>query len=160
MRILAISLLLALLGALGPSDPSPAQDILEVYGDPLSPARGLRSRDGRFWVNMQGDENFVVYGRDSTPCWSSDTMRDPGNNPNSDPRVFLTEDELAIWVRDPRSQRYTKRKVLAQRTTGPKFKSLVIRNDGNLVLYDESHSELHNGVKFATGVAEHKGCDY
>lgn len=137
-----------------------SREKLMVYGDPLSPARGLRSADGRFWVNMQGDENLVVYGKDSKPCWGSDTMRDPENNPNADPRLFLTENELAIWVRDPRSQRYTKRKVLANRGSGPLFWFLIMQNDGNLVLYDRSHGNGHNGAKFDTGEAKYKICRY
>lgn len=163
MKTIVFSVLLAMLSGQSLCDEFPeygARDTLVAYGDPLSPADGLRSNDNRFWVNMQSDENLVVYGRDNSVCWASDTMRDPENNPNADPRLFLTEDELAIWVRDPRTQRYTKRKVLANRGSGPKFNRLVMQDDGNLVLYDVSHGNGHNGARFATGMAKHKGCDY
>lgn len=164
MNIRAIAaqvILFSVFNALGLRADDLTFDTLRPYEDPLSPARGLRSADGRFWVNMQGDENFVVYGKNSTPCWGSDTMRLPENNPNADPRVILTENELAIWVRDPRSQRFTKRKVLANRGSGPKFTHLIMQNDGNLVLYDASHNPPHkNGVMFATGEAKYKPCRY
>lgn len=160
MKATTIALLLGLSSGAALSENVQYQSRLNAYGDPLSPARGLVSADGRFWVNMQGDENFVVYGKDSIACWGSDTMRDPSTNPNADPRVFLTEDELAIWVRDPRTQRYAKRKVLANRGSGPKFDYLIMQNDGNLVLYDKSHGNGKNGARFATGEAKYKPCKY
>lgn len=158
--IAALLYIVTALSSIGLSEDSLANDTLRPYEDPLSPARGLRSSDGRFWVNMQGDENFVVYGKDSKDCWASDTMRKPENNPNADPRVILTENELAIWVRDPRTQKFAKRKVLANRGSGPKFTHLIMQNDGNLVLYDASHKPPKNGAKFATGEAKYKKCRY
>lgn len=160
MKALAMAILFAAFSSTGLSDGVQYQEKLVAHGDPLSPARGLRSGDGRFWVNMQGDENFVVYGKGSSVCWASNTMREPENNPNADPRVILTKNELAVWVRDPRTQRFTKRKVLANRGSGPAFGYLIMQNDGNLVLYDVTHSSDNPSARFATGMARHKGCDY
>lgn len=160
MKIENMVSILVLLASLGIGQSAQAEHTLRAHGDPLSPARGLRSASNKFWVQMQGDENLVVYGNQSKPCWASNTMRAPADNPNADPRLILTEDELAIWVRDPRSQKFSKRKVLANRGSGPKFSFLIMQDDGNLVLYDVSHSSSKNGAKFATGEAKHKDCRY
>lgn len=162
MNQVAIIILMSLFSSVVMSERSRANDILRPYEDPLSPAKGLRSSDGRFWVNMQGDENLVVYGKNSVPCWGSDTMRDPEHNRNADPRLFLTASELSIWTRDPRTQRYSRKKVLANRGSGANFIKLVMQNDGNLVLYqgEESHGTSWEKPVFATGEAKHKACKY
>lgn len=146
------------------------QNSLEANSDPLTPSRHLSSSDGRFVVKMNSNETLALYGKGGKTCWTSTTARAAGSDLNTDPRLILTSDELAIWATDPRTQRFAKKGILAHRGSGPKFSRLVIQNDGNLVLFEASASSTNStnskssqgteGIHFSTGPATGRSCGY
>merc|ERR1711874_694377 len=130
-------------------------DSLQIGGK-LEEGRWLKSENGKCYVVMQSDGNFVLYrSHDKTAFWETGTTQ-PGIRP-----VLSLQDDgnLVIYYQDGAWSMV----AWSSGTYGNDGKNvkLKLQNDGNLVLYDDSIALWSTGPnqQACSGPEGHNKCE-
>ena len=102
-------------------------------GDRLSIGQQLESSNGCFMLMLQDDGNLVLYNKQGTALWSTET--------------FQQKSKYAVMQRDGHFVIYSEKGsvVWGSNTYGTRGRQLKIENDGNMAIYT-----LENEVVWAT----------
>ncbi len=106
-------------------------------GERLYANQYLVSRNGQYVLRMQGDGNLVIYAPGNVPVWATGTRGAAflGNQGDGNLVVYTTATPHApLW---------------ASNTAGNGFSTLVMQDDGNLVLYRDT-----GGVTWASNTVQ------
>jgi len=130
-------------------------DSLQIGGK-LEEGRWLKSENGKCYVVMQSDGNFVLYrSHDKTAFWETGTTQ-----PGIRPVLYLQDDgNLVIYYQDGAWSMV----AWSSGTGGNDGKNvkLKLQNDGNLVLYDDSIALWSTGPnqQACSGPEGHNNCE-
>lgn len=122
--------------------------LIRAFGDPIRAGKIVYSNNGKVYAHMQGDENFVIYGKKNKVCWASDTYEK--DKPDSDALVSLTHDRFSVWAKNKRTGFFEEKKVIASRSGEHPFSLVYLQDDGNLVVVDSV-----GGIQFSIGIPHH-----
>ena len=86
----------------------------------LAAGSGISSADGRFYLTMQTDNNFVLWGP-SGPLWATGT-----NGSGANAAYFQQDGNLVV---------YSSSGAIWASGTNSYCANLVVQNDGNVVMY-------------------------
>jgi hypothetical protein len=112
-----------------PPAPTQAGRLLPSHG--LMAGRSIKSADGRFSFNLQGDGNLVLYGPGNQPLWASNT------NGHTNVWDVVMQGDGNLVVYDAHNH-----PIWASNTNGKPGATLTVQNDGNVVVYDTGNHSL------------------
>jgi hypothetical protein len=114
---------IGLVPGMGGGDPSANGDTMQP-GQLLNRGQSIRSRNGKYSLAYQTDDNLVLYRNDGAVLWASGTSR------STSAKTVMQSDGNLV-VHDPGGKA-----IWASGTSRHPGSHLVVQDDGNLVIYE------------------------